>query len=136
MPRAVAAAGRRYASPRVIMRPDHPRHLVGRARPRRPCAACAASSASSQSVASLLPGRMAALITEVAPIDQQRAQPFIAGPADAAHALLAAGRMFLRRQPEPGRQVTAGFERRRIDLDRQRQRDDRTDARDGGQHAG
>ena len=50
--------------------------------------------------------------------DEQRPQPFIAGPADAAHALLAAGGMFLRRQTDPGGQVAAGFERRRIDLDR------------------
>ena len=64
---------------------------------------------------------------------QQSAQPFIAGAADPAHALLAAGRMLLRRQADPGRQVAAGFEFRRIDLGRKRQRDDHTDARDGGQ---
>ncbi len=38
---------------------------------------------------------------------QQLAQPFIASTADAAHALLATGRMFLWRQSEPGRQMTA-----------------------------
>jgi hypothetical protein len=67
------------------------------------------------------------------PGHEQPAQSFIAGSADAAQALLSAGRMFLRRQPDPGGQVTAGFERRRIYLGRQRQRDDHPDAGDSGQ---
>ena len=64
---------------------------------------------------------------------QQLTRPLMAGSADPAQALLAAGRMFLWHQPEPSCQMTARFERRRVNLKRQRQRDERTNAQDGGQ---
>ena len=67
------------------------------------------------------------------PQHQQLAQPFIAGSADAPQPLLAARRVLLRRQSQPGREVTAGRERRRIDLQRERQSGDRADAGDPGQ---
>jgi len=65
--------------------------------------------------------------------DAQAAQSLVAGPADAAQSLLAVCRVFLGSQSRRGDEVAAGLELRGIALDGQRQRGDRTDARDGGQ---
>ena len=50
--------------------------------------------------------------------NEQHTEPFITGPADAAHALFAAGRTFLRREACPCGQMAARFEHRWVDLDR------------------
>jgi len=67
------------------------------------------------------------------PEHQQLAQPLVAGPADAAHALLAAAGVLARRQPDPGGQVAAGLELPRVDPYGQRQCADRPDAGNLGQ---
>ncbi len=64
------------------------------------------------------------------PHDQPLPEPFIAGPADAAEALAAAGGVFSWRQPEPGREMASGFELARIDFHRHRQCRDRPHTRD------
>ena len=65
--------------------------------------------------------------------NEQHPEPFITGPADAAHWLFATGRTFLRREARPCGEMAPGFEHRRVDFDGKRQRGNRAHARDGDQ---
>jgi hypothetical protein len=64
---------------------------------------------------------------------QQLTQPFIAGLADLAHPLLAAGGMFLWRQPQPGGEMSAGFKVVRLHRQGHGDRGNRASAWDLGQ---
>ena len=128
--RDYAKAGRRAYLPARHQRPCHPGHLAGERQAVR-LPRLAVATGRNQSASAARPhggfdhrGRAG---------DEQDAQPFIAGLADAAHPLLPAGGMFPRRQLRPSGQMTTDPKRSWINLDRELRRRDRAHPRDRGQ---
>src|SRR5271165_5073300 len=127
----VVVAACRYTSPRVISA-HATRAILLASATATTFRGLRRSRARNHSVINLLPGLLAALITEVAPVTSRTRKRSLPS-TDPAHPLLPAGRMFRWCQTGPGGEVTTGFKRRGIDLDRQRQRGDWAHAGDRGQ---